>query len=132
MLLLWHKGSLMQKPETKAAMNNDKIVKDFEKTHSTGQSEDILKKFDEKPGEETQSFKCDQCDKNASCKTNLRKHGMTKPKEPVTPITFKCDVCKEHLDTKNYPTYHMVSVHDHPEEPYYCDLFESVTSIILD
>ena len=119
----------MQKPETKAATNNDTMVKDFEKTHSTGQSEYILKKFDKKPGEETQSFKCDQCDKNASCKTNLRKHGMTKQKKPVTHITFKCDVCKEHLDTKNYPTNHMISVHDNPGELSYCDICESVMSI---
>ena len=126
---MWHTDSLMQKPETKDATNNDTIVKDFEKTHSTGQSEDILKKFDEKPGEETQSFKCDQCDKNASCKTNLRKHGMTKQKKPVTPITFKCDVCKEHLVTKNYPTNHMISVHDNPGELSYCDICESVMSI---
>ena len=79
----------MRKAETKAASNNDTIFKDFEKTYSTGQSKDILKKFDEKPGEETQSFKCDQCDQNSSCETNLSKHVMKKTQKACQTFNIK-------------------------------------------
>ena len=112
--------------ETKAASNNDILSEDSEKTHSSGESEDFAKKPADKPAEE--SFKCDQCDENFSCKANLRKHVMTKHKKPVTHERFKCDVCKENLDTRNFLTNHMISEHDHPGELLHCDLCEFVTS----
>ena len=79
--------------------------------------------------DKTQSVKCDQCDKNASCNTNLRKRVMTKHMKLVKHITFKFNVCKQNHDNKKFITNHMISVHDPPGGIYYCELCESVTSI---
>ena len=53
---------------------------------------------------------------------------MTKHMKLVKHMTLKFNVNKQNLDNKNFITNHMISVHDHPGEIYFCELCESLTS----